>query len=441
MTDSINTRELVLEMLMEINEKGAYSHLVLRDVLGKYQYLSKQERAFITRLTEGTLERRIELDYIVDLFSKTKIKKMKPLIRTIMRMSVYQLIYMDNIPDSAVCNEAVKLAKKHKFGQLSGFVNGVLRNIARSKDAVDYPDEKKEPEKYLEVKYSMPQWIITMWLEQYGYERTKQIVSGFMMDSKLSVRTNKSKCTPDQLRQKLEAEGVHVETVNTGTAVDDYSFYISDFDYLEALESFNLGWFYVQDISSMMVAEYADVKEGNYVIDVCAAPGGKSTHIAELLNGTGMVDARDLTDYKVGLINSNIERSGLGNISASCMDATVYDEESAGKADVLICDLPCSGLGVLGKKTDIRYKVTSDSIKELADLQREILSTVNSYVKDNGVLIYSTCTINKYENEQNVKWFEENYPAFKLVSMKQMYPQETGNDGFFLARFEKVGAV
>lgn len=439
MTDSINTRELVLEMLIEINEKGAYSHLVLRDVLGKYQYLSKQERAFISRMTEGTTEHIIELDYIINQFSKTKTKKMKPLIRTILRMSVYQLIYMDNVPDSAVCNEAVKLAKKHKFGQLSGFVNGVLRNIARNKSELEYPDEKKEPLKYLHIKYSVPEWMIELWNKEYGYDRTRQIVEGFMMDSKLSIRTNKSACKPMQLKERLIEEGVCVEAVSTGTALDEYAFYISGFDYLEALDSFNEGWFYVQDISSMMVAETAGVSEGDYVIDVCAAPGGKSTHIAELLAGTGRVDARDLTEYKVDLIKANIERSGLKNITARCQDATVIDQESVDKADVLICDLPCSGLGVLGKKTDIRYKVTEASIAELASLQREILSTVVSYVKQGGTLIYSTCTINKEENDSNVAWFAEQYKDFTLVSSKQMYPNETGNDGFFLAKFTKVG--
>lgn len=437
MTDGVNVRELVLEMLQEILEKGSYSHLVLRDVLGKYQYLEKQERAFITRLTEGTIERQIELDYVINQFSKTKVKKMKPLIRTVLRMSVYQLLYMDNVPDSAVCNEAVKLAKKHKFSQLSGFVNGVLRNIARNKSDINYPDENKSPAEYLQVTYSMPEWIVARWLKEYGYEKTKSILSGFMKEGRLTIRTNCLATTPEKLKERLESEGVTVEAVSTGTTIDDYAFYIDGFDYLEALDSFNEGLFYVQDISSMMVAQTADVSEGNYVIDVCAAPGGKSTHVAELLKGTGMVEARDLTEYKVDMIQSNIDRCGLNNVVAKCQDATVFDEESVAKADVLICDLPCSGLGVLGKKTDIRYKISEESLDELAAFQRQILDTVNAYVKEGGVLIYSTCTINPQENEDNAHWFEKKYPQFELVSMNQMYPGDTGNDGFFLAKFQK----
>ena len=429
-TDSVNTRELVLEMLIEIIEKNQYSHLVLRDVLDKYQYLSKQERAFMTRLTEGTLEHLIELDYIIDSFSKTKVRKMKPMIRSILRMSVYQIKYMDSVPDSAVCNEAVKLAKRHGFGQLSGFVNGVLRNISRNISDVRYPDQK-DMVRFLEVKYSMPQWIVKQWINDYGMEKTEQILKGFDRENPLSIRTNTLKCTPEELRDKLKAEGVIVEPVKDL----DYAFYISGFDYLNGLQSFEDGLFYVQDVSSMMAAELAAPEENDYVIDVCAAPGGKSTHLAEMLKGTGMVEARDLTDYKVDLIRDNIDRHGLHNMKAVLMDATSYDEASVNKADVLICDLPCSGLGVLGRKTDIRYKISPEQEKELMELQRQILDTVHQYVKPGGTLVYSTCTIDKMENEDNVRWFADKYKDFVLKEERQLLPGQLGGDGFFLAKF------
>lgn len=425
MSDSVNTRELCLQMLIEINEKHQYSHLVLRDVLSKYQYLSKQERAFITRLTEGTVEHMIELDYIIDAFSRTKVRKMKPLIRNLMRMGVYQIKYMDSIPDSAVCNESVKLAKRHKFGQLSGFVNGVLRNIARNIADLEMPED-------LSIKYSMPQWIVDKWTKDYGVSKTEDILKGFMEERPISIRTNLTRITPQQLKEKLIEEGVIV-----GELPLEYAFTISGFDYLEALDSFSQGLFYVQDVSSMMVAEWAKVSEGDYVIDVCAAPGGKSTHVAELLNGTGMVEARDLTEYKVSLIEDNISRHELTNMKAVCMDATVFDEGSVDKADVLICDLPCSGLGVLAKKTDIRYKMSKEQQEELVQLQRDILSAVHSYVKPGGTLVYSTCTININENEGNVSWILEQYPEFELVEQKQLFPGEISNDGFFLAKLKK----
>lgn len=430
MTDSVNTRELTLEMLIEIIEKNQYSHLVLRDVLDKYQYLSKKERAFMTRITEGTLEHLIELDYIIDSFSKTKVKKMKPMIRTILRMSVYQIKYMDSIPDSAVCNEAVKLVKRHGFGSLSGFVNGVLRNISRNISEIEYPDEK-DIIRFLEVKYSMPQWIVKQWIKDYGEEKARQILEAYQVEKPLSIRTNTLKYTPKQLRERLIAEGVTVDEVKEL----DYAFTISGFDYLNGLESFEEGLFYVQDISSMMVAELAAPSEGDYVIDVCAAPGGKSTHIAEKLGGTGMVEARDLTEYKVELIRQNIERHELDNMMAVQMDATEFDEKSVDKADVLVCDLPCSGLGVLGRKTDIRYKVSEGQEEELSKLQRQILDTVHRYVKPGGTLVYSTCTIDKMENEDNVRWFADKYPQFVLKEERQLLPGEVGGDGFFLAKF------
>lgn len=430
MTTSVSVRELVLDILIEVNEKEQYSHLVIRDVLSKYQYMEKQERAFLTRLAEGTIEHMLELDFIINSFSKVKVKKMKPLIRNLLRMSVYQLKYMDAIPDAAVCNEAVKLAKKRGFSQLRGFVNGVLRNIARDMDGLRYPDEKIEPVTYLETKYSIPAWIIELWIDDYGMEKTKEICEYLLGDNPITIRTNLTKCSTEQLVERLHNEGVVVAPVEALP----YALEIRGVDYLMALDSFKEGWFYVQDISSMMVAETAGAKNGDYVIDVCAAPGGKSSHLAEKLEGSGMVEARDLTEYKVSLIEENIARHGLTNMKAIQMDATIFDKESCDKADVLICDLPCSGLGVMGKKTDIRYKMTKEKQQELVELQRSILDTVHSYVKAGGTLVYSTCTINKAENEGNVAWFLETHKEFSLVSSKQMFPGENCHDGFFIAR-------
>lgn len=421
MTNSTNTRELALDMLLAIDRDGQYSHLVLRDVLDKYQYLSKQERAFLTRLTEGTVERMLTLDYVIDHFSKTKVKKMKPLIRELMRLSVYQIMYMDGVPDSAVCNEAVKLARKRGFSGLSGFVNGVLRSVARGWKDVAFQNES--------VRYSVPEWIIDGWNADYGRDVTEKMLEAFMQPAKITVRTNTQKCTPEELKDRLSQEGVTVEAIE-GIS---YAFALSGFDYLAGLGSFQDGWFYVQDISSMTVAHAADPKKGDYIIDVCAAPGGKSSHLAELLDGSGMVEARDLTEYKVGLIEENILRHDLHNMKAVQQDATLFDEASVEKADILICDLPCSGLGVIGRKSDIRYKMTAEKAHDLAVLQQEMLDTVWKYVKRGGKLIYSTCTIHKEENEDNVAAFLQKHPQFTLVEQRQIFPME-GSDGFFVAK-------
>lgn len=430
MGNTVNDRELILEILLAVTRDGEYSHIALRNVLENYQYLDKSERAFITRVTEGTLERMIELDYIINQFSKTKVNKMKPVIRTIIRSAVYQLKYMDSVPDSAVCNEAVKLAGKRGFSGLKGFVNGVLRNISRNLDKVKYPDET-DTVTWLSVIYSMPEWIITEWLKDYDRETVERMLQAFLADRPTTIRCNLSQISREELAAELECEGVKVRLCDT----IDSALYISGYDYLGALESFRAGHFQVQDISSMEVAEWAEPNRGDYIIDVCAAPGGKSLHLADKLAGTGHVEARDLTSYKVDLICDNIERTGIDNIEAVCQDATVYDEESEKKADILIADLPCSGLGVLGKKTDLKYKMNPETQQELVKLQREILSVVHRYVKPGGKLLYSTCTIHRAENQDNAAWFAEQYPEFELVKEKQFLPGVDDSDGFYIAEF------
>ena len=447
MTKAINEREIVLEVLLEITEHGMYSHIVLRDVLNKYQYLEKKERSFITRVTEGTLEHMMEIDYILDQFSKVKVKKMKPVIRNIMRSAVYQMKYMDSVPVSAACNEAVKLAVRKGFGSLRGFVNGVLRNVARNLDQIEYPTE---PLKRLSIQYSMPEWILNLWLKAYDSDVVEQMLQAFQRETPLTIRCNLRMVTPKQLKEHLEAEGVTVKV----HPYLEYAFHISGFDYLGDLESFQNGEFSVQDISSMLVSELTAPKEGDYVIDVCAAPGGKSLHMAEKLNGSGHVEARDLTEYKVSLIQENIERTGLSNVEAVQQDALIFDEASVGKADIVLADLPCSGLGVLAKKTDLKYKATKEGADSLAKLQREMLKNVQAYVKDEGKLVYSTCTINPAENMDNVHWFLNQYPEFELIDIRgslceelqkdvkengciQLLPGVHQSDGFFLACMKK----
>ena len=437
------TRELVLGILLEVTRDGEYSHIALRNVLNKYQYLDKKERAFISRVTEGTLEHMNEIDYIINQFSNTKVNKMKPVIRCILRSAVYQLKYMDSIPDSAVCNEAVKLAEKKGFRTLKGFVNGVLRNIARNLDSITYPD--------LSVQYSMPEWILNQWLKEYDKETVEAMLKDFQAEKPTTIRVNLNQTTKEELTAALEKEGVHVEN----HPYLPYALWISGYDYLADLESFQSGAFYVQDISSMLVSHIAEPKEGDNVIDVCAAPGGKALHMAELLKGTGHVEARDLTDYKVNLIEENIMRSGVTNMSAVRWDATILDESKVETADVVIADLPCSGLGVLGKKTDLKYKTSEEIQKSLVQLQRDILKQVQQYVKPEGTLIYSTCTIHEGENMGNVRWFLENFPEFELVSIKdklceelkqdvieegcmQFLPGKHQSDGFFISKFRKV---
>ena len=449
MTSIVNTREIILGALMEITEEEAYSHVVLREVLEKYQYLDKRDRAFITRLVEGTLEHMIQLDYIIEQFSKVRIQQMKPLIRNLLRISVYQLKYMDSIPDSAVCNEAVKLAQRRGFYSLKGFVNGVLRNVARGISDVAYPDSRTEPIRYLAVQYSVPDWMVAKWVGQFGYETTEKICADFQTEKGTSVRCNLDKASKEEIMDSLRGQGIHVEE----HPYLPYALEISGYNYLKAVEAFRNGWIQVQDISSMLVAEAAAPNWGDYCIDVCAAPGGKALHIADKLRDSGFVEARDVSEYKVNWMQENIDRIGAINMKAVVQDATIYDADSLEKADILIADLPCSGFGVIGKKQDIKYKMTQAKQDEIVKLQRKILHVVQNYVKPGGTMIYSTCTIGADENQYNVKWFLERYP-FQLESLNpyicdelkskttkagyiQLLPGVHKSDGFFNARFRK----
>ena len=433
-SDNVNTRNLVVDILLAVTRDGAFSHIAIRDVLDKYRYLPKQDRAFITRLSQGTIERMIELDAIINQFSKTKVKKMKPVIAAILRSGVYQLKYMDSVPDSAACNEAVKLTVKRGFGGLKGFVNGVMRTIARNMDQIRYPDAEKEPVRYLSVKYSIPEWLVQRFTEQYGAEACERSLAAYLMPHPTSVQVDTDRSSVEEIIASLEQQGI---TVRRNEQVER-ALFLSGYEALDEIEEFENGLLYVQDTASMLAVELAAPKQGDHVIDVCAAPGGKSIHLAEMLDGTGSVESRDLTGYKTGLIEENISRYQIKNMTTKVWDATVPDESAEDTADVLVADLPCSGLGVLRKKTDIRYKMSRGQQEELEALQRRILDTVCSYVKKDGIMVYSTCTINPGENQENVAWFLGKHPEFELLDMEQIYPGTQVGDGFFYARLRRI---
>lgn len=434
----MNMREMALEVLLEVLEKNRPLSPALASALEQCQHLGKQDRAFLTRLCEGVIERKLSLDYVIDQYSKVKTKKLKPAIRTILRMGVYQLQYMEQVPDSAACNESVKLAAKKGFGGLRGFVNGVLRTVARGGKA-ELPT--------LSLKYSMPEWLVERWQAAYGREKTEAMLAAFLENKKTHIRCREGE--EERTLERLLKEGVQAER----GAYLPYALAISGYNSLQRLKSFQEGLFQVQDESSMLVGECAGIKLGDCVLDVCSAPGGKATHAAEKLKGTGLVSARDVTERKTALIKENISRLGLANIEVKEWDARSLDEAWLGRADVVLADLPCSGLGVIGKKPDIKYNVSKKGIEGLVALQRQILSVAWQYVKPQGILMYSTCTLGAEENEQNVAWFLENFD-FELLSLKDDVPEplkaEVAKegwlsllpgihlcDGFFLAKLQR----
>ncbi|MCM1025449.1 MAG: 16S rRNA (cytosine(967)-C(5))-methyltransferase RsmB [Roseburia sp.] len=392
-------REIVLEILLTLEKGEEYSSRLLKAVLDKYDYLEIREKAFIKRVTEGTLERRLELDYYLNGVSGVPVPKMKPLIRSLLRMSVYQMLYMDSVPDSAVCNEACKLAAKRGFGSLRGFVNGVLRNLARKKDRLPKPDREKEPVSWLSVTYSMPEWIVRLWLEEYGSRVTETLLKGLLEIHPISLRFRED-LGEDGLREMKE----RMEAAGAALRESEYLPRLYTLEYsgnITGLPGFAEGMWTVQDVSSALAVEAAGIRKTDFVLDACAAPGGKTLLAAEK---AGKVLSRDISEAKAEQIRENAERMRAENVEIQVRDATCPDPSLQGRADVLLLDVPCSGLGVSGKKRDIKYRVTPEGILSLTKLQKEILRVCAGYVKPGGILIYSTCTVNRAENQDMVRF-------------------------------------
>lgn len=417
MTVAENSREIVVDTLLSLEREEQYSSRLLKAVLDKYSYLEVRDRSFIKRATEGTLERRIELDYYLDHFSKVPVKKMKPFIRCLLRMSAYQLLYMDAVPDSAVCNEACKLAAKRRFGSLKGYVNGVLRNLSRGREALPLPDAAEEPVKYLSVKYSVPEWLADFWLEEYGREITETMLKSLLEIHPVSlrIRTDLSAEEREALLRGMKASGAVLRQSAYLPCVYalEYSGAITE------LPGFEEGQWIVQDVSSALAVSAAGIKEGDFVLDACAAPGGKSLLAAER---AGKVLSRDVSEEKLFLIRENASRMRAENLKPQTWDATEQDPSLLEAVDVLFLDVPCSGLGVLGKKRDVKYHVSPEGMEELAGLQKRIVRACAGYVKPGGTLLYSTCTINRAENEAMVRFLTEEL-GFLPVALDGVLPE------------------
>lgn len=412
-----NIREIALDTLLTLERGKEYSNSLIRAVLDKYNYLENRDKSFIKRVTEGTLERQLELDYYLDCFSKLPARRMKPLIRCLLRMSLYQLLYMESVPDSAVCNEACKLAAKRGFGSLKGFVNGVLRAIVREKARLPLPDREAEPLMYFSVKYSMPQWIVEMWLEEYGGEITETLLKGLLEIHPVSLRfrTDLSHEELENLLEQMRCTGSEL----TQSSYLPYVYLLKSGAAIDGLPGFAEGRYTVQDVSSALAVEAADITPGCFVLDACAAPGGKSLLAAER---AGKVLARDISSEKIDLIRQGAERMNIENISMEIHDAAVFDEALKESVDILLLDVPCSGLGVIGKKRDIKYRMSPGIIESLTELQRAIVTACSQYVKPGGTLLYSTCTVNARENEDMVRYITETLP-FEPYSLDSVLPE------------------
>ncbi len=435
-------RRIAYEALLLAEEKDHLNSLS-KDVLEKYSYLPAIDKSFLKRLIEGVTERRITLDYVIDLRSKVPSSKMKKQIRTIIRMGTYQLLFMEKVADHAAVNESVKLARKAGFSTLSGFVNGVLRNIAKNRDTVEWPDINTDRIRHFSVKYSTPEWIVKKLLDEQTEENATALLALSVSVRPVTARVNLTKTTVNEVAadKRITPSDIIPEAV-----------ILSDYDSLTDIDALKDGRICIQDLSSVLALHISGIKSTDKILDLCAAPGGKSLHAADLAR-QGHVISCDVSDAKLEKIRENIERCGFMNIETGLNDASVFNEEWEEKFDVVIADVPCSGLGVMGRKNDIRYNVTPDSVKSLAALQKSILKNAARYVKRGGILLFTTCTCTAEENAGNFRFltdelkltgidFYDDIPdELKDVTAKdgylQLYGKDSLTDGFFISKHKR----
>lgn len=440
-----NSREVAFDVLSKVFADDAYSNLALDNAV-KENNLSKLDSAFCTALVYGVLERLITLDYMIRKLSSVPFRKIELSTLIILRMGIYQILFMDKVPDSAAVNESVNLAKKKKLFKSSGFINGLLRTFLRTENKLILPSQSDKV-KYLSVKFSCPEYIVSLWLKEYGEEVTLQVLSALSGRPPLTVNVNTLLTDTETLIANLKEDGAEAEifpfcenmlTLKNSGAVD-------------GLKSYSLGEFFVQDGASALCAKLSGVKPGDKVFDVCSAPGGKSFAMAVNMENKGEIRAFDLHPHKIKLIKAGAERLEISIINASVRDAA-QDSDFTDKADVVLCDVPCSGFGILRRKPEIRYRKSEDYM-DLPPLQMKILENSAKLVKDGGRLVYSTCTLNPAENSHVVEGFLAAHPEFEPdeielpgtvvrkisepAHMITLFPSAEGCDGFFVATLKR----
>ena len=439
-----NTRDVALGVLLKIEESKAYSNLELNHALQRNR-LGGLDSAFVSALVYGVLERRLTLDYIIRQYSKIPLRKIELKTKIILRLGLYQLIFMDKVPDSAAVNESVILAKKYKLQKSAGFINGILRSVTRAEQRLLLPPEDDRIY-YLSIKYSVPQAVVRLWLDSYGETNALELMEALFGRPEVCVRVNTLKTTPAELIKRLESEGVRAEQ----SALLPNALVLSGTGSIERLQSFREGLFHVQELSSQLCVDALSPKPRDIVADVCAAPGGKSFTAAQYMQNRGKLLSCDLYAQKVGLLETEARRLGI-----SCLTALRRDGESGAalpQADKIICDVPCSGLGMLGRKPEIRYK--DDLLdNDLPERQYRILCNSAKSLAVGGRLVYSTCTLNPAENNLLIERFLNGHPDFvgEALTLPEgvsrafdeqpfeltLMPHTAGTDGFYIARLKR----
>ena len=419
-------RKTAFDVLMDVEKNGAYSNLSLNSFIEKNR---PDSPAFVRELAYGVLRNKLLLDWFLGQLIPSGLKKIKKQDMTLLRMGVYQLSYMKSVPEYAAVSETVNMAKKLARGR-ERFINGVLRGYIRNRQQLALPDREVNLEEYLSIVYSVERWIVRLWKDAYGAEKTEALLRASNETPELAVRVNLMKTDRKSLKEKLEALGFEAAE----SEVSDRALLVKGSGLLDT-ELYREGMFSVQDEASILASDALDAKPGDCIADVCAAPGGKTFATAELMAGKGVIYAMDKYEHKLKLMEAQAKRAGIDNIRLLQHDSTVPVEELKGQMDKVLADVPCSGLGVMRRKPEIKYKGRQE-LNELIERQRQILLAAASYVKAGGTLVYSTCTINPAENEKQIVEFLRGNRDFKALEQKQLLP-DGGTDGFFICRMRK----
>jgi 16S rRNA (cytosine967-C5)-methyltransferase len=444
-----NPRELAITILVK-TQAGSYGNLLLNRYLT--MNMPQKNRALITELVYGVIQNKLRLDYIISQFSKIRLSKMSPFVKNAIRLGIYQLFFLDKVPDFAAVNESVNLVKMHEGKRAANFTNAILRNVLRKKDKISYPNRNTDIVKYLSIYYSFPTWLITRWLDLFGTDFTEDLCKAFNERPKLCIRVNTLLTNKEELLKQLSTEGVNAFP---GRLAQE-ALYFLDSPPINQLKSFNDGLFTPQDESSIIASLAVGVKGNDQVLDVAAAPGGKTTHMASLMKNQGKIVAWDIHPHRVKLIEQNSQRLKATIVVTQVRDAQIPDEDMFNKFDKVMIDAPCSGLGVIRRKPDIKWFKKREDILSLKIKQARILEVCSKYVKPGGFLVYSTCSIDPEENQKIVDDFLEKNKHFIYDDLRPympeklhesfkrpygqitLYPHIHGTDGFFIARLKKT---
>ena len=421
-----NARLIAVNALIKVNKENAYSNITLDKYLSCTD-ISDKDKALATTLFYGVLDRKITIDYVISKFSKTPVKKLSPITAEAIRIAIYQLLFLERIPESAAVNESVNIVKRSKEARNSGFVNAVLRNIIRNPVELPSGDSVKE----LSVRYSCPEWIIESFIADYGKENAVELLKSGNEAPPVILRVNTLKTDAKGLITALLEEGI---TAREHEFIENALVLENGFDIRQS-NLYKKGFYHIQDTASQLIVTKLSLKSGERVFDLCAAPGGKSFTMAEIMGDKGEIVACDLYEKRVNLIDKGAKRLGLNSIKPQVSDATAFNKDLS-LFDAILCDVPCSGLGVLRRKPEIKYKNVGD-FTDLQKIQREILSNAVNYLKENGRILYSTCTLRRAENEEMIADFLKENKNFTLEYEHTFMPHIDGTDGFYCALLYK----